>query len=310
MINCPKCGFSQPPDQFCAKCGVNVQTYIPKAIPVHMKMLKSPGVRTTAFILVIAVGILFVQKNYKFNDTESQTFSTWEDSEKSAPDINGPEKKMAGTTDVRAVRQESSSNNLLKSSEGNSEAAAKLAANPKSSSWQVIFLEVPRNSYEEHLAPLESFADGNMHGGMVNNSEEFLKNLKGVRELMKEIKSLKNNEPWEIFKGIRSYRGDDQDLGIHLQLQQVENADGQTIMQFSYVSQIPIFADRKIASVEPQGLVDSVRIPPKGGLFLTGGISRKAGGEDYPLTGAPFDILQSPRFKESESEFVILILSK
>ncbi len=285
-----------------------MHTFIPKVIPVYQRLLKSPGFRTVAFILVIAVGIVFFQQKYKSRDIESQSFSTWDESEKNAPDINGPDKGLA-TTETRDVKANRSAVAPQKM-ESFVEASSQSTLASKPTSWQIIFLEVPRAAYEEHLAPMESFAEGSMHGGIVTNSEEVLKTLKGVRELLKESKNLKSGEPWEVFKGLRNYRGDDQDLGLHLQLQLGEPAEGQNLMQFSYFSQIPILADRKIASVEPQGLTDSVKIPAKGGLFLTGGISRKAGGEDYPLSGGPFEILQSARFKESESEFVILILSK
>lgn len=287
-----------------------MQKFIPKAIPMYRKLLKSPGARTVAFILVIAISIIFVQQNFKSNDLESQSLSTWDDSEKNAPDINGPDKGVTNTSNFREVKNVAKTD-LQKAENFVPTATSTGTLGPKSTnSWQIIFLEVPRNAYEEHLAPLESFADGSMHGGIVSNSEDFLKNLKGVRELLKESKTLKIGEPWEIFKGIRNFKGDDQDLGLHIQLQVGEPTEAQNVIQFSYISQIPIIADRKIASVEPQGLTDSVKLPIKGGLFLTGGISRKAGGEDTPLTGAPFEILQSSRFKLSESEFVILILSK
>jgi len=292
-----------------------MQKFVPKAIPMHQKLLKSPGARTVAFILVIAVGIVFIQQTFKSKDYESQTFSTWDNSEKNAPDINGPSDspgKNSGekVRELRAAKLNETAAPIKKAESFAESATAGSSGSKTSNSWQIIFLEVPRNTYDEHFAPLEGFADGTMHGGMVNNSEEFLKNLKGVRELLKESKTIKSGEPWEIFKGLRNFRGDDQDLGLHLLLQMGEPSEGQNAVQFSYSSQIPIIADRKIASVEPQGLTDSVKISLKGGVFLTGGISRKAGGEDYPLTGGPFEILLSPRFKESESEFVILILSK
>jgi hypothetical protein len=39
MVNCPKCGFSQPEDQYCAKCGVDMVAYKPPPPPMYAQVL-------------------------------------------------------------------------------------------------------------------------------------------------------------------------------------------------------------------------------------------------------------------------------
>lgn len=41
MQTCPKCGFSQPPDKYCAQCGVDMDTFIPKEPPLRKKLFGS-----------------------------------------------------------------------------------------------------------------------------------------------------------------------------------------------------------------------------------------------------------------------------
>ena len=53
MIECPKCGFAQPKDKFCAKCGVDVDLFEPQKPPIYKRILKS-----TAFQLVVVVGLI------------------------------------------------------------------------------------------------------------------------------------------------------------------------------------------------------------------------------------------------------------
>lgn len=53
LVDCPKCGFSQPQDQYCAKCGIDMQSYRPKPAPVQARLLANP-------IFLIAVVFVFV----------------------------------------------------------------------------------------------------------------------------------------------------------------------------------------------------------------------------------------------------------
>jgi hypothetical protein len=41
MINCPKCGFEQPPDKYCAQCGVNMETFRAPATPLARRLAGS-----------------------------------------------------------------------------------------------------------------------------------------------------------------------------------------------------------------------------------------------------------------------------
>ncbi len=41
MMNCPKCGFSQPRDQYCASCGIDMVAYRPKGKPFHKRVLSN-----------------------------------------------------------------------------------------------------------------------------------------------------------------------------------------------------------------------------------------------------------------------------
>ncbi len=64
MMTCPKCGFEQPKDQFCAKCGVNVDNYKPTvALSAGLTSLLKP----IAFVFIIVGAIFFLFKNVAQN---------------------------------------------------------------------------------------------------------------------------------------------------------------------------------------------------------------------------------------------------
>lgn len=68
LINCPRCGFSQPNDQYCAQCGVDMATYKPKIVPTSEKIFKS----SLTHIFILLVLSLFVGQ-YIIHNEEPQT---------------------------------------------------------------------------------------------------------------------------------------------------------------------------------------------------------------------------------------------
>lgn len=54
LMQCPRCGFSQPEDQYCAQCGVNMQSYKRKEKPLLKKIFENLGFQI--FILLLIAG--------------------------------------------------------------------------------------------------------------------------------------------------------------------------------------------------------------------------------------------------------------
>lgn len=57
LVNCPRCGFSQPKDQYCAQCGIDMQSYKPKEKPFLAKTLGNMWVQIGILLLIgVSVG--------------------------------------------------------------------------------------------------------------------------------------------------------------------------------------------------------------------------------------------------------------
>lgn len=52
LINCPRCGFSQPKDQYCASCGVNMETFVPRKRSIFEKLISN-----TVLQVILVAGV-------------------------------------------------------------------------------------------------------------------------------------------------------------------------------------------------------------------------------------------------------------
>ena len=64
MIECPRCGFAQPKDQYCASCGVNIDQLLAKPKPLLVRLLANPNFHLSligGLIAVVVVWIFYTQ---------------------------------------------------------------------------------------------------------------------------------------------------------------------------------------------------------------------------------------------------------
>lgn len=54
LVSCPRCGFSQPKDQYCAQCGVDMQSFKQKKQPALNRIFNSASVQI-GILLIIAI---------------------------------------------------------------------------------------------------------------------------------------------------------------------------------------------------------------------------------------------------------------
>lgn len=59
MLKCPKCGFQQPEDIYCANCGVNMQTFKAEPKPIFKSLLTNWMVQLAALVIVIVSVVLY-----------------------------------------------------------------------------------------------------------------------------------------------------------------------------------------------------------------------------------------------------------
>lgn len=65
LINCPKCGFSQPKDQYCASCGVDMLSYVPAAPPLWKQVLVNPVFLIAITMSVVAGSVVYIRQGQR-----------------------------------------------------------------------------------------------------------------------------------------------------------------------------------------------------------------------------------------------------
>lgn len=61
LVKCPKCGFDQPKDTYCASCGVEMDTYKPVSPPLWKKVVRSPLFSLVIFLALGYASILYLK---------------------------------------------------------------------------------------------------------------------------------------------------------------------------------------------------------------------------------------------------------
>ena len=58
MVNCPKCNLLQPKDQYCARCGINMETWQPPPLPLWKKIITNWMVQLAILFAIIFMVVL------------------------------------------------------------------------------------------------------------------------------------------------------------------------------------------------------------------------------------------------------------
>lgn len=78
LINCPKCGFSQPKDRYCASCGVDMDHFRPQPTPWLRKFWNNPTTPVGLTLIVAIMSVWYIRQQWKLasppSDGNQKTF--------------------------------------------------------------------------------------------------------------------------------------------------------------------------------------------------------------------------------------------
>jgi hypothetical protein len=328
LINCPRCGFQQPKDQYCAQCGVDIEHFKAPRIPFFSKIFKNPFVQLSLLIILSATVGLTIYESKQNSQTGATAFF------KSKLQINSSEKSrnqnelpLEGTTDssqsgMDRAQSESDTDathdiSHTSANEKSLEPSVnkKDARNPASLHSQqliVTYAEVNRsllNALFEASQTTGQFMNFKDYAaGILPGIEKRLQNS-GIKILHKEIRALGSSKSIQWFYGLKDRRNPNTDIGMttFFELNELENSNlrGNIEIQRTWREQ----GTTGNIEIQRKSFPAIFEINSGTGFFLSGIMPLQSfmENEDELTSIDVFKILHSAQFRSGESEFVIFI---
>lgn len=317
LVNCPRCAFSQPKDQYCAQCGIDMQSYKPKEAPLLNRILGN----TVLQILALFIAAVFVGQ-YIFHSQQQQSwvqkithfkgFNKSEKSPASPPSENEDGLSEAAQTTAetksasKALQSEAVATTNRSSEGGNTIAGANFAGNSGAAqdlsviNFKITYAEISSDMLTKWITDsssvglyqnLQEYSAGIIYD-FKKRGDKFQQNLK-TAELKLNLGSSNSN-----LSGLLS-EDDSPPLGL--------------VTAVEYRSHENDVIQGNI-SVTKIGLRGNETYPaefalPKGAVFfMIGAVKRNmTASERAKLDMPPFQIMKSPDFMTRKTEFVIIL---
>jgi len=330
LVKCPRCGFSQPQDKYCAQCGIDMETFKPPRQSPVARYLKDPLLYLVIAFVVIGITIFTLYKNDKSDlaqrvrflkgslqiaNTNGQNKVSSED--EASTEVAAP-KEVAAVTPTEVTTLAAAAEKVAAPSPSASKAATTLSG----PTVYIYYAEVPHAAlerlYQESQATGQFNSFGDYTAGILPDMQKRIMapGMK-IQILEKSEKSIAKTQQW--FTGIHDSEFDE-DLGLSTFIELTEsegNIFRGNLEIVRSLREVELDKSRGLAAVE-QGLGSAQKssypaifeLGPGYGFFIAGVLPRKAqiAHEEELASKAPtFNILKSPAFQSKQSEFVIFI---
>ncbi len=306
MVNCPKCGFNQPQDQYCAKCGVDMVAFKPAAKPLISQLISNITFQISVLAMVALVGGLYVRhanreklartiaetpiareaeqqetelaaaqaalpdsSKASLQQTVSASIGDSQKEKQAAPEI-AEAKATTGFVATSAPAAQATAAPQVASAMTGSHSAVGSATNIK-----VYFVEGQRRFLNSLLTEShQSSADGSFNFGVVTG---FDKRLKASHTAWHSLDSSGNqaihlNQPNVIFKGLRD-TATAQNIGFTIQVIPISQDDAGTHLQVD-ANRVLRDGSGGLETFDFQ-LPESFIIPRDGALVLVGALPHR-----------------------------------
>lgn len=313
LITCPKCGFQQPKDNYCANCGVNIEKYTPTKESFISKLSSSLFFQSLLVLFIAVLGSYYyfqIQNEKKIKHIKQNTAFMSQSLKNQTPTSElktnknqTSETSLTTNTEIKKVDipplSESQKNALTQSGQGLSTTPSSTVAMPsqqasaptlKTTTLIFKFVEIP-------TIHLKRWIDLNRNtlNGLIPKSDLSL--IEKSRILDNQTITIRNSssETLSFPKETTTETRSDMGLGLDILLTKKDEKN----FDLSFIKRFHIKEEKQSFSVD---------INPSGPTyFYWDGLIK--GFESYPeiLSQNPFIILNSDYYRSNKTELVLII---
>lgn len=261
MMKCPKCQFEQPPDTYCASCGVNMETYRPAPKPM-LKNILTHWMFHLSILIAVILGVVFYDRGHeKVSDEKTLQASqaTQELSASASAALPSPEPEPVSVDENAPAPS-------LVSEKPTAPVAAKAAAPAGKNSIEITFYKATKNAIMELQkdSQMGNFS-GEALGGII--SDKKVAQLKASRELRSLgsniFKDYSSQHPIIITKGQRQSTSG-KIMGVFFQLTPIKQEPGYESLE------IKSWASLKLQGNEENLFMSEMTISTQANAFIAG----------------------------------------
>lgn len=325
LFNCPRCGLSQPDDQYCAQCGVNMHSFKQKEKPLWVRLASNTSLQIGLLILVtffIGQSLFRNQEpiNWFKQITHFQGISksmTLKDSKTSSLDALNADQNIS--ENLENTNNENQNDNFDKSenfemnqaaTSGATPASALAQANSSNSSseaqnlsainFKISYAEIKTGVLERWVQ--DSISQG-LYQNLTNYSAGILMNFKNRQD--SQLQNLKTVD-FKLSPGKA-----DSNLSGVLSPDGNQMTGLVTSLEFRISENEVIYGDinvTKSSSQSTENYPAEFALPKGAVFFIIGAIKRENFTSDKAkLNMPPFQIFKSADFMTHKTEFVIIV---
>lgn len=322
LVNCPRCGLSQPLDQYCAQCGVDMQSFKPQKVPTLIKIFRSARVQILILLLAGAYAgqylvrsddpKVWAQKISHFqgvskskstsatqSDPQSSTLpSSEEDDSLNSDSFNNQKTESLNNKEFGSVTgsESASGNNVAQNSPNSQSGAQELSA----LNFKISFIEVSRDVLTKWISESSSLGQyQSLNDYSAGILPDFKKRTETYKQTLKsaDLKISPGNSN-SVLTGTISSDGN-QIIGL------VTAVDYKSSENESVHGNIMVTKNNGQSS---ESYPAEFNLPKGAAFFIIGALKPdNFVNEKNRLIMPPFQIFKSPDFMTRKTEFVIVL---
>lgn len=326
MMDCPRCGFTQPKDRYCANCGLDTESYQPQPEPVTSKLMKSPVFYVAAVVvLIFALGVFITKVTEPENPTqvqESFDFPEPEAIEETAPENmqarSAPEPTRPPPPPQPQPSQQDTSPPApppspatppptdVRAEAAVTEETASATAAKLPTQIQFQFYEFPRAALRIAAQESQVISEGDQYRILLHPDQEKL------TEWLKTGRRLPGSQSTSVREGATLFANYEQetpgDSLSGLNLDAVINRVTPLGLTIEFRGQYQPQSE----TASPVRFSTSATMTSDSSLLIFGVVTLPEDGEAeiLPQPNSPLTILESPDFADKLSEFVVVLQLK